>query len=39
MRKGCKIVDFIPTMTGTYTVEIVRGDSSTEAVYYGLAWR
>lgn len=34
-----EIVDFVPTMTGTYTVEITRADSASEAAYYGLAWR
>lgn len=34
-----EIVDFVPTVTGTYTIEITRNDSYSETVYYGLAWR
>jgi len=32
------IWDFIPSVTGTYTVRVYR-DSSAETTYYGLAWR
>jgi hypothetical protein len=32
------IWDFVPSVTGTYTVRVYR-DSSAETTYYGLAWR
>ena len=38
-RNNVEIVEFEPTMNGTYTIEVRRGDSSTEALWYGLAWR
>lgn len=34
-----EIVQFAPTMTGTYTIRVTRADSSSETVYYALAWR
>ena len=33
-----EIVDFTPTITGTYTVYIDRGSMLNENIYFGLAW-
>lgn len=34
-----EIVDFVPSITGTYTITVTRADASNETVYYALAWR
>ena len=34
-----EILDFVPTMTGTYTIVVVCSDNVTRTVPYSLAWR
>lgn len=34
-----EILDFVPTMTGTYTIVVICGDNVTRTVPYSLAWR
>lgn len=34
-----EILDFVPTMTGTYTIVVTCGDNVTRTVPYSLAWR
>lgn len=38
-RNNVEIVEFDNPTPGTYTIVVRRGDSSTEALWYGLAWR
>lgn len=38
-KNNVEVVDFVPEMTGTYSVVVTRADSYTDTVYYGLAWR
>lgn len=39
INNNVEIVDFTPTMTGTYTIVVTRTSTSSETIYYGLAWR
>lgn len=38
-KNNVEIVDFVPTVTGTYTIIVNREDFSSETAYYGIAWR